>query len=69
VKTWRETGTGPFALQGRHGENGKPSWEMPIYPYPTKTGWNAFTSTFQPVDGPRGGVERIAERFLPPAAE
>ncbi len=69
VKTWRETGTAPFALQGRHGENGKPSWEMPIYPYPTKTGWNAFTSTFQPVDGPRGGVERIAERFLPPAAE
>ena len=31
--------------------------------------WNATTSTFQPVDGPRGGVDRIAERFRPPAAD
>jgi feruloyl esterase len=69
VRAWRETGTAPFALQGRHTENGKPSWEMPIYPYPTRTGWDAAISSFQPKDGPRGGVERIAERFLPPAAE
>ena len=69
VRSWRETGTAPFALLGRHGENGKTLWEMPVYPYPTRTGWNAATATFQPVDGPRGGVERIAKRFLPPAAE
>ena len=69
VRAWRETGTAPIALTGRHAVNGKSEWEMTIYPYPTKTGWNAATSTFQPVDGPRGGVERIAERFRPPAAE
>ena len=69
VRAWREKGAAPTALQGRHVENGKPSWEMPLFPYPTKTGWNAATSSFQPMDGPRGGVERIAERFRPPAAE
>ncbi len=69
VRAWRETGTAPFGLTGRHAENGKGIWEMTIYPYPTKTGWNAATSTFQPVDGPRGGVDRIAERFRPPAAD
>ncbi len=69
VRVWREKGTEPFALQGRHVENGRTPWEMPLYPYPTRTGWNPTTSTFQPVDGPRGGVERIAERFRPPAAE
>jgi feruloyl esterase len=69
VRAWREKGAAPVALQGRHLENGKPSWEMPFYPYPTRTGWNAATSSFQPVDGLRGGVERIAERFRPAAAE
>jgi feruloyl esterase len=69
VRAWREKGTAPFALTGRHAENGKTEWEMTIYPYPTKTGWNSATSTFEPVDGPRGDVDRIAERFLPPAAE
>ncbi len=69
VRIWRETGTAPFALQGRHAENGKAPWEMPLYPYPTRTGWNAATSSFQPVDGPRGGVDRIAESFRPTAAE
>ena len=69
VRAWREKGAAPNALQGRHVENGKPPWEMPLYPYPTRTGWNAATSSFQPVEGPRGGVERIAERFRPPAVE
>jgi feruloyl esterase len=44
-------------------------WEMPIYPYPTRTGWNPTTSTFQPVEGNRGGMDKIAERFRPAAAE
>lgn len=69
VRAWRETGTAPFALTGRHVENGKSKWEMTIYPYPTQTGWNAATSAFQPVKGKRGGVDKIAERFLPAAAE
>jgi hypothetical protein len=49
--------------------NGKPTWEMPIYPYPTRTGWNATNSTFQPVEGKRGGVDKIAERFRPATAK
>ena len=69
VRTWRKTGTAPFALQGHHAENGKPIWELTIYAYPTQTGWNAVTKNFEPVDGKRGGVERIAERFRPSAAE
>jgi feruloyl esterase len=69
VRAWREKDTAPTALTGRHMEADKSGWEMPLYPYPTKTGWNAATSSFEPVDGPRGGVDRIAERFLPPAAE
>jgi len=69
VKAWRETGTAPFGLQGRHSENGKPSWEMTIYPYPAQTGWNAASKSFEPVDGKRGGVDRIAERFRPAAKE
>ena len=69
VRAWRETGKAPFALQGRHVVNGKSEWEMPIYPYPTRTGWNPTTSTFEPVSAHPGHVERIAERFRPPAAE
>ena len=30
---------------------------------------NTATKTLQPVHGKRGGVEPIADRFLPPAAE
>jgi len=69
VRAWREKGTAPFALTGKHAENGKPTWEMTIYPYPTQTGWNATNSAFQPVEGKRGGVDKIAERFRPTAAE
>ncbi len=69
VRAWREKGPAPDALPGRHAENGKTLWEMPIYPYPTRTGWDPASASFKPVDGPRGGVERIAERFRPPAAE
>jgi feruloyl esterase len=67
VRAWREKGTAPAALTGRHVENKKTLWEMTIYPYPLKTGWNAATASFEPVPGPRGGVDPIAARFLPPA--
>lgn len=69
VRAWREKGVVPEALTGRHAENGKALWEMPLYPYPTQTGWDAKTSAYRPVEGPRGGVDRIADRFLPAAAE
>ena len=69
VKNWRETGTAPNALPGKRFVNGKTEIEMPIFPYPTKTGWDAATSSYKPADGPRGGVEHVAARFLPPAAE
>ena len=69
VRAWREKGAAPGTLTGRRVVDGKTEWELPLQPYPLKTGWNAAASTFQPVEGTRGGVERVAERFRPPAAE
>ncbi len=69
VKTWREKGTIPEALNGRRFAEGKQEMEMPLYPYPTKAGWNPETSSFKPIEGARGEVDPIAERFLPPARE
>ena len=69
VRAWRQKGTVPDGLVGRRMVAGKTELEMPLYPYPDKTGWDAATSSFQRVAGPRGGVEPIADRFLPPTAE
>jgi feruloyl esterase len=69
VRNWREKGIRPDFLQGRRVVDGKTEWEMPLYPYPQKTGWDASTSTYQPADGPRGGIDRVADRFRPSAAE
>ena len=69
VVNWREHGVAPEMIQGKRIVAGKTELDIPLYPYPTKTVWVADTASFQPVDGPRGGVERIAERFRPPAAE
>lgn len=69
VRVWREKGDVPHALVGRRIVEQKTELEMPLYPYPAKTGWDARTASFTPVDGPRGGVERVAERFRPAAAE
>jgi feruloyl esterase len=69
VREWREKGTAPFGLQGRHAEKGQSPWEMTIYPYPKQTGWDAATQSFKPVDGKRGGVETISERFRPAAVK
>ncbi len=69
VRSWRENGTAPGVLPGLHVADGKKEWEMPLYPYPQKTGWDAGTSSYKPVDGPGGGVDPVAERFRPPAAE
>lgn len=69
VRAWRESGTAPGTLTGRHVVNGKAEWELPLQPYPQRAGWNAATSRFQVEEGTRGGVERVAGRFRPPAAE
>jgi feruloyl esterase len=55
-------------IQGQRVVGGRTELDLPLYPYPTKTGWTAGAG-FAPVDGPRGGVERVAERFRPAAAE
>lgn len=69
VINWREKGVVPDMIQGKRIINGKTEMEIPIYPYPTKIVWDAQTSAYKPVDGPRGGVDRISERFRPSAAE
>ena len=67
IVNWREKGIAPDVIAGRCDVDGK--IEMPLYPYPEKTGWDAKTGNFKPVAGPRGGVGRVAERFRPIAAE
>lgn len=69
LRSWREKGNVPEMLRGTRMVAGKTELELPLYPYPTKTGWDAATASFKPIAGPRGGVEPIADRFLPPAAE
>jgi feruloyl esterase len=69
VVNWREKGVVPDMIQGRRVINGKVELTLPLYPYPTRTAWDAQGGSFKPVEGPRGGVERIAERFRPAAAE
>ena len=69
VRDWREKGVVPDELLGKRVINGKVEQTMPLYPYPEKTGWDAATSSFKPVEGPRGGVEPVDNRFLPPSAE
>lgn len=69
VRTWREKGEIPEALPGKRVVDGKVEFEMPLYAYPTKAVWDAAAANgsgaFKPVEGPRGGVERVAERFRP----
>jgi len=69
VIAWREKGTVPNEVICRRVVDGKTEIEMPIYPYPQQTTWNAQTNNYQPVDGARGGVERVAARFRPAPAE
>ena len=67
VMNWREKGEAPHTLSAQRIVDGKTELDMPLYPYPEKTAWDA--GTFKPVNGPRGGVHRVAERFRPKAAE
>lgn len=56
VVDWREKGVAPQALRARRMVDGKTALDLQVQPYPGST------------DGPRGGVERIAERFRRPPA-
>jgi feruloyl esterase len=69
VMAWREKGTVPNEVICKRVVNGKTEVEMPIYPYPQQTAWNAKTNSYEPVDAPRRGVERVADRFRPAPAE
>ncbi|MBN8418786.1 MAG: tannase/feruloyl esterase family alpha/beta hydrolase [Verrucomicrobia bacterium] len=67
VMNWREKGDAPHTLSAQRIVDGKTELDMPLYPYPEKTTWDS--GAFKPVTGPRGGVDRVAERFRPQAAE
>jgi len=69
LRDWREKGITPDRLDGLRVRDGGKAIDVPVFPYPTKTGWDAETSQFKPVDGERRGVERIADAFLPAAKE
>ena len=69
VRSWRENGIAPDMLRGARVADGKSEVEMPIYPYPTQTGWDAEKACFKPVNGLRAGVERVASSFRPYAAD
>jgi feruloyl esterase len=69
VMDWREKGTVPGKIQGQRIVNGKTAIEIPLYPYPAKAAVGADGKGFVEVVGPRGGVERVAERFRGKAAE
>lgn len=56
LRIWRETGIVPDLSGVRYGYQG---YKVPLYPYPGKTGANG---EFE--EGTRGGVERIADRYL-----
>jgi feruloyl esterase len=69
LRRWREKGIAPESLEGRRVVEGKTVFTLPLYPYPAKTGWDEGTNAFKSVDGQRGGVASVAERFRPPAAQ
>jgi len=69
VRAWREGSAAPDAIIARREAGGATEVEMPVYPYPKKTGWDAATRKFIPIEGRRGGVGRVADRFLPPAEQ
>lgn len=69
VIRWREKNAAPGVLWCRQLVDGHPGSTFPLYPYPSKTAWDDQTKGYKPVDGPRGGVDRVSERFRPHAAE
>ena len=68
VIQWREKGVVPGMLKAQRVINGKTELDIPLYPYPSKTGTKSGAG-LKPVDGPRGGVDRVAEHFRPAGKE
>lgn len=66
---WREKNIAPEVIQAKRVVEGRTEIETPLYPYPLKTAWDPTTACLKSVVGPRGGVDRVAKRFLPPPAE
>ena len=69
VIDWRENGNAPGMIRGRRIVEGTTELDLPLYPYPEKTVWDAASGTYKAVEGARGGVERVAERFRPAGAD
>jgi feruloyl esterase len=69
VMNWRENGIAPDVIAGKRVVEGRTEYEMPIYPYPTQARWSPESGSYHPVEGLRGGVDPIAERFRPPPSE
>lgn len=68
IVNWREQGIDPGIIQGERVVEEQTVLTLPIYPYPMKTGWDP-QKEYMPIAGRRGGVEQVAERFRPIAAE
>lgn len=66
---WREKGEVLEVLNGRRIVDDKTVWTLPLYSYPSKAVWDAEANAIKPIDGPRGGLEPIADRFLPAPAQ
>ena len=69
VVNWRENNVAPDMVTAKRAYPDKTEIEMPLYPYPSQAVWDAAAKSFKRIEGPRGGVERVANRFLPPPAE
>lgn len=69
VSAWREDDIAPDSLDYVVLGNAEQPVTLPVFPYPVKTGWDAQSGEFIPVDGPRGGVDPIAPRFFATPAE
>ncbi|MBN2711201.1 MAG: tannase/feruloyl esterase family alpha/beta hydrolase [Planctomycetes bacterium] len=68
IVNWRENGVAPGMIKGERKVEEKVEFSMPIYPYPALAEWDD-ESGYKQTTGPRGGVERVSERFRPEAAE
>ena len=66
---WRENAEFPGTLAGERLEDDRLIFQLPIPPYPEKIVLDEKNGEPKAISGPRGGVNRIAQRFLPPAGE
>jgi feruloyl esterase len=65
VMNWFEKGIAPDRIEAKRVIDGHVELNLPLFPYPAKTIYSEAKG-FERIDGPRGGVDRIASRFRPP---